>query len=176
MDNASNTKIHIILTGGRIDSVWNGKVDEIVLSPHSVIPDYFHNINLYGDIQFSEICMKDSRAITPDDRQQILQTIENSPANKILITHGTHTMPDTIKFINTNLKRKDQTIVFTGAVTPLKDFAFSDAGFNLGFALASVMQLPKGVYICMVGKILTPEEVERDLKSGQFYSFFPEKQ
>lgn len=171
-----NDKILIILTGGRIDSIWNGKVDEIIVSPHSLIPEYFNNNNIYGEVEFEEICMKDSRALTPQDRESILRVIEESSISKILITHGTHTMPDTLKYIKHNLKNSNKTIVFTGAVTPLKDFAFSDAAFNLGYGLAKVQELKPGIYICMAGKTLTSDQIEQDLNEGKFYAFFPEKQ
>lgn len=164
------SKIHVILTGGRIDSVWNGQVDEIVISQHSVIPDFFKSIALHLDFEFTEICMKDSRALTPEDRGKIRQTIDESPSSKILITHGTHTLPDTIQHLKENLQKKDKTIVFTGSATPLKDFALSDAGFNLGYAIAKVQELPAGIYLCIGGKTITNEEMQKQLDEGKFYT------
>lgn len=61
-------KIHFIMTGGTIDSVWSGSRDTVVVSERSVLPEYFEelgrNLKFYEDISFTEICMKDSRAIT----------------------------------------------------------------------------------------------------------------
>ncbi len=82
-----NSKIHVILTGGRIDSVWDGQVDEIVISRESVIPSFFKSISLNLDFEFTTICMKDSRALTPEDREKIRQTIDDSQTSRILITH-----------------------------------------------------------------------------------------
>jgi L-asparaginase len=152
MDN----NILVILTGGRIDSVWDGGVDEIVVAKHSVMPDYFKALKING-LEFREVCMKDSRALTADDRKNILEAIEKSSSNKIIITHGTHTLVDTVEYLNQNLKNKKKTIVFTGSSTPLKDFATSDAPFNLGYALAKVEELPIGMYLC-INKKTTPAE------------------
>ena len=148
--------ILVILTGGRIDSVWDGGIDEIVVAKHSVIPEYFKELKTEG-LEFKEVCMKDSRALVLEDRIAILQAIEQSHTNKILITHGTHTLPDTIEFLNKHLKDKSKTIVFTGSSTPLKDFKSSDAALNLGYALAKVEDLPAGLYFC-ANKQTTPAE------------------
>lgn len=168
--------IHIILTGGRIDSVWDGNLDEIVVNNHSLIPQYFNSTNVSGNFIFSEVCMKDSRALTEEDRKKLLKIIEESTANNIFITHGTHTLPDTMRYLKTHLKRTDQTIVFTGAITPLKDFAFSDAAFNLGFGLAKVEELKTGIYLCIFGKTLHLDDIEKDIQDGNFYSYFRFKQ
>lgn len=39
--------------------------------------------------------MKDSRDFKPKDLENVLKTVEKSPHTKIIITHGTYTMPDT---------------------------------------------------------------------------------
>lgn len=166
----STSKIHVILTGGRIDSIWDGNIDEIVISEHSVIPSFFKDISLPIDFIFTEICMKDSRAITPEDREAIRKTIDTSNASKILITHGTHTLPDTTQYLHEKLEKKDKTIVFTGSSTPLKDFARSDAGFNLGYAIAKVQELPAGMYLCIGGITKSFDEMQKQLKEGKFYS------
>lgn len=163
-------KIHVVVTGGRIDSVWDGGVDEIVVSEHSVIPSFFNSIALRLDFIFTEICMKDSRALTPEDRETMRKTIDESETSKILITHGTHTLPDTVQYLHEKLGRKDKTIVFTGSSTPLKDFALSDAGFNLGYAISKVQELPPGMYFCISGKTITFEEMQKQLQEGSFYS------
>lgn len=120
--------------------------------------------------------MKDSRALTKGDRQKMLKTIEASKAKMIIITHGTYTMPDTARYLEKNLKRKDQTIVLTGSMVPIKGFDFSDGPFNLGFAFAMVTKLSAGVYVCMNNRAFAPEEVAKDIKEGKFYSVFKDAQ
>lgn len=170
MSQRDNKKIHVLLTGGRIDSIWNPNVDEIVVADHSVIPNFFNSIGLQLDFIFTEICMKDSRALTPEDREKMRKTIDESEALKILITHGTHTLPDTVQYLHEKLERKDKTIVFTGAATPIKDFSATDAGFNLGYAIAKVQELPVGMHFCIAGETMAFDEMQKRLKEGKFYS------
>jgi L-asparaginase len=151
--------ILVIITGGRIDSVWDGGIDEIVVAKHSVLPEYFKALKIAG-LEFREICMKDSRALTKEDRKNILRTIQDSSAEKILITHGTHTLVDTVEFLEANLKDNSKTIILTGSSIPLKDFALSDAPFNLGYALAKVEELPAGIYFCTNRKTLRAQEIK----------------
>ncbi|HBL39139.1 TPA: asparaginase, partial [Candidatus Uhrbacteria bacterium] len=126
----------------------------------------------YDPVKFTEICMKDSRALTKQDIQSMVKTIEKSGAKRILITHGTYTMPDTARYIETNLKRDDQTIIITGSMIPLEGFSPSDAGFNLGYAFSQVKILPPGVYLSMNGRVFNAGEVMKMLSEGRFDSVF----
>lgn len=165
---ANKEKIHIILTGGTIDSKTKG-LERDILFEQSVIPEYLESLKLHQNFEFTELFMKDSRDITNADREAILKAIEESGSNKIIITHGTFTMADTAKFIKANLKRKNQAVVFTGSMTPLK-FKNSDAPANLSFAFARVQNLPAGVYIAMNKRIFTPEEAIKSTAEQRFYS------
>ncbi len=73
----SNNKILVILTGGRIDSVWDGNVDEIVIARNSVIPAFFKSIGINLEFEFVEACMKDSRALTSEDREKIRKALDD---------------------------------------------------------------------------------------------------
>lgn len=119
--------------------------------------------------------MKDSRDIIKKDLKKILQTIEESSYQKIIITHGTYTMPDTGRFLEANLKRKDQVIIITGSMIPLNGFSPSDGPFAIGYAIAKIQDLEPGIYICMNGKIFSPKEVMKVNKEGKFASIFGEK-
>ncbi|MBI2593181.1 hypothetical protein HYW44_00875 [Candidatus Daviesbacteria bacterium] len=37
-------QVQIIITGGTIDSVWNGSKDTVEVSEHSVLPEYFKEL------------------------------------------------------------------------------------------------------------------------------------
>ena len=169
-------KINIFLTGGTIDSHWDGKADTAVISDFSVVPDYFKTLILYAEVEFTEICLKDSRNLNSSDLNNLIEKLESCDNTKIIITHGTYTMPDTAKFLQANLKRKDQTIILTGSMVPLAGFSPSDASFNLGYAVAEVNNLSVGVYLCMNGRTFTPDEVAKNLAEGKFYSVFEKKQ
>lgn len=177
---SDNPLIHIVMTGGTIDSVWNGAQDTVVVAEHSILPEYFgeigRNLKFYEEFKFTEVCMKDSRQITDEDRKNVLKAIEESDTKKIIITHGTYTMPDTARYLKEKLKRKDQTIILTGSMVPVKGFDFSDGPFNLGYAVAQIQNLKPGVYVCMNARVFTPDEVAKNIAEGKFYSVFEDKQ
>ena len=164
--------IHFVITGGTIDSFYNGAKDSVEPMKNSAIPEFIESLKLHEKTIFSQVCMKDSRALTKKDISKITDVIEKSISKKIIITHGTYSMPDTAKFIKTNLKRKDQTIILTGSMIPLLGFAPSDAPFNLGYSLAEVQKLPAGIYVAMNGRVFQPEEVIKLLYEGKFISVF----
>jgi L-asparaginase len=167
-------KTHFIITGGTIDSYYEGTKDTVVTNKKTVIPRFIKSLKLYTKTIFSEICMKDSRSLTKEDLKKILQAIENSDCTKIIITHGTYTMPDTARYLQANLKREDQTIIITGSMIPLVGFSPSDAPFNLGYALSEVAHLKPGVTLCMNARIFSPDEVLKTLYEGRFSSIFGE--
>jgi L-asparaginase len=160
------------LTGGTIDSYYDGGKDTVVPLKNTAIPDYLKGVKLDIKTRFSQVCMKDSRTLKEIDLKRIRQTIEKSPYTKFLIAHGTYTMPDTATYLKANLKRKEITVVLTGSMVPLTGFTNSDAPFNLGFSIAKLMSLSSGVYICMNGRVFDPEEVAKLISKGRFISVF----
>lgn len=170
------SKIHFIITGGTIDSYYDGTKDTAVPSEKSVIPSFIKSLKLYGETLFTEVCMKDSRSLTSDDTQKVLKTVEESSCTKIIITHGTYTMPDTARFLKANLKRHDQTIVLTGSMIPIVGFSPSDGPFSLGYAMAQLEHLQPGIYVAMNGHIFSPEEVMKVISEGRFSSIFERKE
>ena len=166
------TLIHFIMTGGTIDSYYEGRLDTSVPNTHSIIPDYVKRLRLYAKTKFTEICMKDSRQLTKRDFAAVLKAIERSPANAIVITIGTYLMADAARYLAANLKQSNKTIVFTASFLPLAGFTESDAPFNLGYALSMSQTLPPGVHICMHGRQFTAPEAAKNVKDGIFYSVF----
>ena len=167
-----NNKLHFILTGGTIDSYYDGSKDTAVPSEHSVIPKFIKILKLYEECTFSEICMKDSREIDENDRKNILHEVENSESKRIIITHGTYTLPDTARYLKANLKEINKTIIFTCSMIPLDGFNLNDAGFNLGYAVAKSQDLKEGVYVCINGRIFSPEEIMKVISEGRFSSVY----
>lgn len=95
----ANQTINVIITGGTIDSEWDAAADTAVTRSESIIPVYFSKLKLDIDFTYNTLFMKDSRKITPDDVKAISEAVENSSSDKVLITHGTYTMPDTARYI-----------------------------------------------------------------------------
>lgn len=172
----NENKIHIIITGGTIDAHWDGKTDTAINNTESVVPKYLDTMIVYASFMYTTICLKDSRSILRDDVTRILKTIEETPAQKIIVTHGTYTMPDTAKYIEAHLTRKDQVIIFTGSMIPLDGFYPTDAPFNLGYAVAKVDDLAPGIYLAMNGRTFSTSEVAKNLSEGKFYSVFDKEQ
>lgn len=170
-ENKENS-VHFIITGGTIDSYYESTQDTAVPSEKSIIPEVIGSLKLYTPTIFTEVCMKDSRALNKKDLETIVKTVEDSNSKKIIITHGTYTMPDTARFLKANLVRKDQVIVFTGSMLPIKGFSPSDGTFNLGFAIAKVEDLEPGIYVAMNGKVFSAEEVTKIISEGRFVSIF----
>jgi len=51
---------------------------------------------------------------------------------------------------------------------PIIGFSISDAGFNLGYSIASFNAVKPGAYICMNGGLFKPEEVEKNTELLRF--------
>ena len=165
----NNDKIHIIVTGGTIDKVYCPYTQGNIFKETSCLPDFFKNRIDYGVMEnFSQLMMIDSRDMSDIHRQKLLAKINEIETQRILITHGTDTMVETAKFIQSNIENKNKTIVLTGSMIPMDGFYFSDAGFNLGFAFATTQQSEAGIYICMNGQKFTPDKVIKNVKQSRF--------
>ena len=108
----SEKSIHFIITGGTIDSYYDGTKDTAVPNEHSVVPKYINILKLYEKTEFSEVCMKDSRKLTEKDRKNVLKEVKKSDSKRIIITHGTYTLPDTARYLKANLKDHGKVIIF----------------------------------------------------------------
>lgn len=163
--------IHLITTGGTIDSHYDGTKDTAVTNKESVIPEYIKSLKLFDKVIYTPVCMKDSRALSNTDRLKMINAINKSSLKSILITHGTYTMPDTARFISKRLVNGgNKVIIITGSMIPLVGFSPSDAGFNLGFAIGKFDSLEPGIYVAMNGQIFNPDEVIKLLNEGRFSS------
>ena len=167
--------IHFMITGGTIDSFYNGTKDTVEPVKESSIPTFIESLKLFEKTEFSTICMKDSRSLTMDDRANLLKAIQESPHKNIIITHGTYTMPDTARYLEANLGDHDKTIVLTASMIPLTGFTPSDAPFNLGFSVAKVLELGPCIRVCMNGRTFEPNEVVKIIEEGRFDSVFNNK-
>jgi len=165
-------KIHFIMTGGTIDSYYDGVKDTAVTNEHSVLPRFINTLKLYEEYEFTEVCMKDSRNLDDADRKNILKTVSDSKFKRIIITHGTYTLPDTARYLKANLKNHNKIIIFVCSMIPLVGFTPTDAGFNIGYAVAKSQELSEGIYVCMNGKIFIPEEIIKMLSEGKFASIY----
>lgn len=157
--------IKIFITGGTIDDIEYSSVEKAPINHQSLIPSLLSTARIAVEYNYEILMQKDSKFIFDEDRELLLQKCRECSEDRILITHGTMTMTETARYLNTPSLSK--TIVLTGANTPANK-PNSDAFFNLGFAFSSVQSLPYGVYICMNGKVFNSEEVRKNFTTGYF--------
>lgn len=155
--------IQIFTTGGTIDKVYFDAKSEFAIGD-SLLPELIAEANVTGPWQIQGLLRKDSLEMEDEDRAAVHRAVLDSDASKILITHGTDTMPDTARALE---DIEGKTIVLVGSMQPAR-MRRSDAVFNLGFAWASVQLLPPGVYVAMNGEVFEAGSVRKNLKAGRF--------
>jgi len=161
--------IHIIVTGGTIDSKFHAPKEGSLVKEHSGIPQFLNEtIVPHFTFTFDQFVMLDSSDITDQIRDELIVKINNCNFDKILITHGTNTMTETLKYLSAKLEGTEKTIFLTGAMIPLDGFCPTDSGFNLGYAIAQLQNHSKGFYISMNGAVFKTNEVEKNFKISRF--------
>lgn len=159
------------LTAGYAFEYGNESAATRILNTHP-------NLGITYDV--TSVCKKDSLEMTDLDRDMLIGSIRKIlvqrsmgnflPAARIVITHGTDTMIETAKFVQTQIRdyNANAVIAFTGATKPER-FVDSDASFNLGSAIAATSCCsPGSLVICMNGNVLPADKCIRDEKLGLF--------
>lgn len=157
-------RIKIIVTGGTFDKEYNELTGELFFKD-THLQEMLRLGRCIADVHIETVMMMDSLQMTDKHRELITSYCKKTKEKKIIITHGTDTMPETAKYISKNIAGK--TIILTGAMVPYK-FGSSDGLFNLGSALAFVQTLPPGVYVAMNGKYFYADKVKKNKKIGVF--------
>ncbi len=163
-------KVHFVLTGGTIDSFYNPATESSVPNKKSVIPHYINDvIKPHFVPSFISVSKKDSRLMTDTTRRKIVSAVVKTKAKHVIIVHGTTTMAKTAKFVDKHRdKYADKIVLLTGAMMPLKEFALSDGGFNLGFAVAQLECLKPGIYVCMNARVFKAGKTIKNEKTARF--------
>lgn len=153
----------IVTTGGTIDKIYfDDKSDFQVGEPQ--IGRILEELGVAFRYTVIPIIRKDSLHITDADRELVRATIAAQPARHVLVTHGTDSMVETARVLES---LTDKTIVLTGALNPAR-FRGSDAEFNIGTAVGAVQCLAPGVYIAMNGRIWEPTKVRKNVAANRF--------
>ena len=156
--------IKVFITGGTFDKEYNELTGELFFKEthlHEMLRLGRSNLNL----DITTLMMIDSLDMKDEHRELIAKACMDASPERIIITHGTDTMPITAKYLADTIKEK--TIVLTGAMVPYK-FGSSDGLFNLGSSLAFVQTLPHGVYVAMNGKYFEGHNVRKNKSTGEF--------
>jgi L-asparaginase len=151
--------IRILITGGTIDDLEYESIEDAPKEPKSLIPDALKQARVTSDYAVEELMQKDSRFVTDDDRENVFERCRDCEEERIIITHGTLSMPETAKYLGG--KGLSKTIVLVGAAVPLNKEG-SDGLFNLGAGFSAVQTLEKGVYVTMNGKIFPWDDVKKE--------------
>jgi L-asparaginase len=158
--------IHFINTGGTFNKRYNpisGNLD--VPSGYEAIEDILKKSLFNQKYKITQIISKDSLEFTKKDRELLLQTIQKSKSDKIVVIHGTDTMKKSAKFISSIKNKK---IVFCGAMKPY-EINSVEATSNLFLAIGFIQNAKNGVYIAMNGIVDSYKRIEKDYKKGVFY-------
>ncbi|MDP4547618.1 MAG: asparaginase domain-containing protein [Marinobacter sp.] len=155
--------IQILTTGGTIDKVYFDANSQFEIGD-SVLPELLTESNIHGGYALRELMRKDSLELTDEDRAAVLEAVNETSSQRILITHGTDTMATTGEVLK---QAAGKTIVLTGAMQPAR-MRRTDAIFNIGFAWSAVQLLPPGVYIAMNGEIFEAGAVRKNLAAQKF--------
>lgn len=107
---------------------------------------------------------KDSLDMSNEDRMILKTFLETTPYDKVIVTHGSDTMPETARIVG---DIAGKVIIFTGSYLPER-FADSDAGFNIGVAVGAVNVLLEGTFIAMNGRLMSPETCFKNAENGLF--------
>jgi len=156
-------KIKIYTTGGTIDKVYFDAQSMFQVGEPQIV-EILRAANVTADYEVETLLRKDSLELDDADRALVAERVRDEPCQRILITHGTDTMVQTARAL---LESDEKVVVFVGSLTPAR-FKRSDAEFNIGFAMAAVQVLPKGVYVAMNGCIFQPDEVRKNREANRF--------
>lgn len=157
--------ITFFCTGGTFDKIYFDANSEFTIGEPQIIP-LLQEANISIDYEVHSLLKKDSLDMNEQDRQLVSDNVFACSSDKIIITHGTDGMVATAQ----HLARQDlgnKTVILVGAMQPAR-MRYSDAAFNLGFAVSAVQLLSAGIFISMNGRIFSPQNVTKNLTAGQF--------
>ncbi len=156
--------IRILLTGGTFDKEYN-ELDGSLFFKETHLPEMLRLGRNRVPVETRTLMMIDSLNMTDADRKIIASNINAAKEERVIVTHGTDTMPETATYLAKHVQ--DKTVVLVGAMIPYK-FGSSDGLFNLGSAFAFAQTLPHGVYVAMNGRYFTHDNCKKNKATGEF--------
>jgi L-asparaginase len=160
--------MRVIAAGGTFDKRYNPLTGELRFTV-THLPEVLQRCRLNEAAQVTELPLLDSLDMQDADRQRVLAACQAATEQRIIVIHGTDTMPETAQVLGQYFATVEshKTVVITGAMVPY-DIAGSDALFNLGFAAAAAQTLAAGVYITMGAEVFSWDNVRKDRAAGRF--------
>jgi L-asparaginase len=157
-------RLSILVTGGTFDKEYDELTGSLYFKDTHV-KEMLERGRCKLEVSVRTVMMVDSLEMSDADRTLILESCRDGAEERIVITHGTDTMPETARVLGEAALAK--TIVLTGAMIPWA-FGSSDGLFNLGSALSFAQALPHGVYVAMNGRCFRWDNVKKNKKLGVF--------
>ncbi|AKH19951.1 asparaginase domain-containing protein [Sedimenticola thiotaurini] len=156
-------KIKIYTTGGTIDKIYFDQKSEFQVGEPQIV-ELLREANITFDYELESLMRKDSLDMDDADRALIAERIRQDPDSRILLTHGTDTMVETARAL---LGIEGKTIVLVGSMQPAR-LRYSDAVFNIGYAIATVQMMPPGIYVAMNGQVFDPLHARKNVAAHRF--------
>jgi L-asparaginase len=159
-----NPTIRVLVTGGTFDKEYD-ELGGRLFFKDTHLPEMLRLARCRIPVEVETLMMIDSLDMTEADRARVVERCRASAEERLVVTHGTDTMPETARALQAaNLGK---TVVLTGAMVPYA-FGSSDGLFNLGSALSFAQVLPPGVYVAMNGRFFAADRVRKNRQGGVF--------
>lgn len=159
-------KITIINTGGTFNKVYNPLKGQLEVPSDNVALDKLLSSCFNINYEIKNIVSKDSLEINDEDRQVIVDCVNASQNENIIIIHGTDTIDLTSEFLNKQVKNKK--IVFTGAMVPMSiDEVEASSNFSLALGFLSA-DIKNGIYLAMHGIVVEYSKLLKNKEEGKF--------
>ena len=154
----------VIAAGGTFDKHYDEIAGKLGFGA-SVLPAVIAQSRIDQPVRLETLPLLDSLDMQQEDRLRILDACRRVAEERIVVIHGTDTMPETAQVLGQAGLAK--TIVLTGAMIPF-EIAYSDALCNFGMAVGVAQVLPAGVHLVMSGQIFAWDNVKKDRSAGVF--------
>lgn len=115
-------KTLVVVMGGTIDAFYNPENG----TPHTVpvpdspekscIPEALKKLGLADGCEVWPFCMKDSKKIIQADLDAIAKRVREEGYSKVIVVHGTDTMPNSGLYLQEALKNTEARVVITGSM------------------------------------------------------------
>lgn len=159
-------KLTVINTGGTFNKVYNPISGELDVPTHNLALQKILDVTYNLDIELITLLSKDSLDITENDRQTLVQCIQNCTNENIVIIHGTDTMHLSAKCIAQHISNKK--IILTGAMIPMS-IDETEATMNFSLALGFLnAPIQNGIYIAMHGAVVSYKSIAKNKEQGKF--------
>jgi L-asparaginase len=157
-------EIRVVTTGGTIDKIYFDRLSDFRVGEPQ-IGELLREANVTFEWAVTPLMRKDSLDLDDGDRAAIVDAVRGCDEAQVLVTHGTDTMVDTARALQTAALGK--TVVLTGAMQPATQ-RDSDAVFNIGFAIGVLRCSAPGVYLAMNGQVFTPDAARKNRAANRF--------